>query len=130
MRQQGRPPKGSRADDLEKIGQELMEWRRVHNPPTPIPEGLWARAASLAARLGVGAVAGVLRLNRTDLKRRMEEVAPVGPAPTFVELLPPAVASIGECAMEVESPQGGRVRILMRDVPASCLASIVRELGG
>ncbi len=48
---------------------------------------------------------------------------------SFVELLPPAVGSrIGECAMELESAQGTRLRLSLKDVAPLELASLVRGL--
>jgi hypothetical protein len=52
--------------------------------------------------------------------------APVGA--TFVELLAPAISNIAECALEVESHLGTRLRVLMKNVPPAGLACLIRDL--
>jgi hypothetical protein len=131
MRHQSTQGKASPTGCLEQVGLELAEWRRTHHAPTPIPEDLWARAAALAAQHGTGAVARALCLNHTQLKRRMATVPAAGPTLTFVELLPPPMpTNIGECAMEVESHRGSRMRVVLKDVPPLCLAGLLREFVG
>jgi len=132
MRQQSRQQhqKTSHTDDLEQVGREFAEWRRTRNAPARIPDKLWTRAAALAAQHGVNAVARALRLNHTQLKCKMETVPAAEPTATFVELLPSVAANIGECAVEVESHRGSRMRIVMRDVPPLCLAGVLREFVG
>lgn len=131
MRHQSTQGNGNPTGDLEQVGRELAEWRRENHAPTPIPESLWSRAAALAAQHGTGAVARALCLNHTQLKRRMETVPTAGSALTFVELLPPPMpTNIGECAMEVESHRGNRMRVVLKDVPPLCLAGLLREFVG
>lgn len=118
------------AGGLEALERELAAWRRTHHAPSRIPEAIWARAVRLAAQEGVGTVARVLRLNYAQLKRRMETSPSAEAPPTFIELLPPVAANIGECAVEVESHRGTRVRIVMKNVPPACLTSILRDFAG
>ena len=116
---------------LVELERELTRWRKTHHAPTPLPEEVWTRAAKLGAQLGVNNVARSLRLNPTHLKRKMEAcVAPEPAVADFIELLPPVSTTIAECAMEVESPHGSRLRIVMRDVSTSCLAGLLREFAG
>lgn len=130
MGTQARQHRTDHAGDLEQLGRELAEWRRTHHAPARIPESVWARAAALAARHGVSAVASALRLNYTQLKQRMAAVPAARPSATFIELLPSAVASIGECAVEVESHRGARMRVMMKDVPPVWLAGVLRDFAG
>ena len=112
--------------ELEQVRLELVEWRRHHRPPTPIPMELWAKAAELAGRHGLGPTARRLGLDYAALKRR--SVASTAAA-TFVELLPPVTPSgtIEECALEVESGRGARMRVVMKNVLTQGLASIIRD---
>lgn len=118
--------------ELDQLARDLAEWRRTHGAPSPIPETVWDRAAALCAQHGVGCVARTLRLNYTHLKRRTEP----GPGPaertaTFIELLPASFnGGVGECAMEVESPQGVRMRVVLKNVSSGYLAGVLREFVG
>lgn len=127
MRELSRQGRSNHAGDLQRVGRELAEWRRTHHAPSRIPETVWARAVRLAAQEGVSVVARALRLNHTQLKRRMEVVPAVESTPTFIELLPSVAANIGECAVEVESHRGARMRIVMKNVSPVCLAGILRD---
>jgi hypothetical protein len=123
-----------RANSLEQLAGQLSEWRRTHRPPSRIPDAIWAQAAELAAIDGVYTVARALGLNNTALKRRLNDTPATVRAPTFVELVGPMVGSvagcIGECALEVESSRGARMRVVMKNVQPSGLASIIREFVG
>lgn len=119
-----------KVDELERLRRELVEWRQRHKAPTAIPAQLWTMAVELAKRNGVGPTARTLRLDYGSLKRRMNSGA-AGPTPTeFIELLSPAPARIAECAMEVESCRGSRMRVVMKDVTPLGLASIIRDFAG
>ena len=63
---------------LEAVRDQFERWRRTRKKHSPIPEALWDGAARVAAEFGVGAVAQALRLNHTDLKKRVE-AAPHNP---------------------------------------------------
>ena len=120
----------SQAGGLVELERDLAEWRRTHGAPSPIPESVWERAAVLGARHGVATIARALRLNHTELKRRTESLPTAEPLTTFIELLPPISGSIAECAMEVESHRGARMRVVMKNVSSACLAGILRDFAG
>lgn len=119
--------------DLTQLEKELMRWRRVRKLPCAIPEELWGRAARLASKLGVAAVARTLGLNPTHLKRRVLASEPAGNSlATFVEFFPPTAAvtpadCIAECALEVDSAHGSRLRVVLKDIAPSSLALILRD---
>jgi hypothetical protein len=117
---------------IEEARLELAEWRKQHRPPTPIPAELWAKAVDLAGRIGIGPTARALGLDHGALKRRAgESSAPNLTAPAaFVELLAPVSGNIAECALEVESNRGARMRVVMKDVVPHGLACIIREFVG
>lgn len=114
---------------LEQVRLLLEEWRQHHKAPTPIPQELWSKAVDLAGRYGVGQTAKTLRLDYAALKRRQSEgTIPVREAPAeFMELLSPVSAGIAECALEVESAQGARMRVVMKNVAPKGLATILRD---
>lgn len=58
---------------LDRLRARLEEWRKVNHAPTPIPPEIWAKAAELAAELGVSAVSRDLRLGHGRLKKRMDQ---------------------------------------------------------
>ena len=131
MRKRNSQPTVQPPCDLDLVEKQLTEWRRTHKPPCPLPEEVWIRAAELAARLGVNRVARTLRLEPAALKRRVNSPTPTSPpAATFIELLSPVTNNIGECALEVESARGARLRVLMKNVAPTGLATIIRDFVG
>lgn len=120
-----------------ELNRRLKDWRRHHQAPTPLPDDLWEDAVEVAGVHGVYQTSRALGLNYANLKRRVEGVRDavkpplaLPPGPTFVELLAPMPAVVGECALEVASGRGGRMRIEMRNVPVSGLVTILREFAG
>ena len=62
-----------------------------------------------------------------DLKRRMEAASPKPALPAFVELVTPRGPSLPECMIELEGRRG-KLRIQLKNVAASYLATLSREL--
>ena len=140
------------SDVTAEVSRKLDDWRKARpgRSRTSIPEELWNAAAELASRHGVNRTSRALRLNHSDLKRRVESLASGkgdksvtglvrrksvrtlslqnGPvSPTFMELVTPLPSVIGECAMEVASMRGARMRIEMKQVAPAAIAAIIRE---
>jgi len=65
---------------MQRIYRRFERWRRPHRGRLPIPEGLWASAATVAREQGVFRTAKVLRLEYGKLKR-MAESASGSPQP-------------------------------------------------
>jgi len=63
------------AQQLQEIRSGIDVWRWTRVKRSPMPEDLWAQAATLAGRLGVWRVARDLGLCYESLKRRVEEEA-------------------------------------------------------
>lgn len=117
--------------ELEALGRQLTEWRRTHKAPTPIPHELWAKATELAGRHGVGPTARALRLDYAALRRRTQtSLINDNGAAKFMEMLVPQPDSILECAIEVVSARGARMRVEMRNPSAGTLSSIIRDFAG
>ena len=120
---------------LEQVQSELDEWRRTRKRPHDrIPEELWSKATELAVRLGLYQVHRALRLHYADLKRRVDVVGtPEAQSPlkaqvaTFVELLPGPVNTVSECALEVESPRGARLRVVIKNIASRDVGAILRD---
>jgi hypothetical protein len=117
---------------MTELRRRLDAWRSSHRAPTPIPDELWDKAVDLAGDHGLYRTARDLHLDYGALKKRAEARA-CNPAaasgPQFLELLVPTAAAptIAECALEVESASGAKMRIAMKNIPPAGLASILRE---
>ena len=92
-----------------------------------IPAELWSAAVAVARKEGLNRTARELHVAWDDLKRRMEEASPKPVLPAFVELVAPRAPSLPECMIELEGRRG-KLRIQLKNVPASYLATLSREL--
>ena len=116
------------ADVRERV--EL--WRRTRKRQTAMPEELWLVAVEVARRAGVSQVARVAGLDYDRLKQRMlaQRLSSRGAA-GFVEVAldgADARSTIGECVVELERPDGTRMRILGASQRSlvRCTAAFVR----
>jgi hypothetical protein len=103
--------------DLLKLSQQLDQWRSEQPARSRLPESFWAAAVEMAQRYGLHRTTKTLRLDYTQLKKRMAATEhAAGPAPPrFVELLAPTAAGPAECVVEWESARG-RMRVAMKGV--------------
>ena len=104
--------------DLHELAKQLAEWRRTHAVGARVPDWLWKWAAEVAAIHGVSRTATALKLNYSNLKRRVaEKTAAVPRRPEcmppdgFVELHPEPFAIPCQCRIEFEKPCGSRLRV-------------------
>jgi transposase-like protein len=108
-------------DDLEELRKSFEEFRSKHPARTRFPEELWRAAAEMARRRGVNLVCRSLRLAADSLKKWMGERGSQGEpkgrqkraamaTPAFMELIAPASVGPTNCTLEVEAPQGGKLR--------------------
>ena len=115
---------------LEETKARFEEWRRNRQGKAPIPDELWAAAVEVARKEGVSRTSTELRVEWNHLKRRMaaaSEASPKPALPAFVELVTPRAPSLPECMIELEGRRG-KLRIQLKNVPASYLATLSREL--
>jgi hypothetical protein len=132
----------SRYEDLEALRVRLEAFRSNQPPRTRLPEELWRAVVEVAARRGVSLVARALRLERKSLRKRMAERVSAegsngkalggsesGPA-QFLELLAPAAGVGSSCLLEVESPQGGKLRLEWKGATVSEVSQLVRAFVG
>ena len=116
--------------NLEEAKARFGEWRQNRRGKARIPAELWSAAVAVAQKEGVNRTARALHVAWDDLKRRMAitgEVARQPGSPAFVELVAPRAASLPECMIELEGRRG-KLRIQLKNVPASYLATLSREL--
>ena len=116
---------------LADLAAQFERWRQTRaTAQERIPPILWERAVALAAVLPCAQVARRLRLRSTDLRKR-SLAAPAAvatevavPIPDFVEVPVPGPATPGITLIEVERPDGARLRVQYRDAPP--LAAVLR----
>jgi hypothetical protein len=123
-------------DDLEQLRRRFEEFRSAQTARGRLPEPLWNEAAELARRYGLNVTARALRLDYTGLKKRMEvhdrpkRKERETPVPAFVELVGPAPGAVTNCSVEVESAQGGKLRLDLKGVATTELAGLIRAFIG
>jgi hypothetical protein len=101
-------------------------WRKTRKRCSPIPEPLWVSAVELAREYGVHQTARALRLNYYSLKKRFPSINSTTcksqKEATFVELLPSGAAGLSVCTIEMENPQGGKMKIQLQGLDTSGLS--------
>ena len=117
---------------IDEVRDELQNWRASNRAPKPIPADIWAKAVRLAAFLGVGPVAQALHLDHGSLKKRVQRASVnqhAPPSTTFLELIAPPSCVIGQCAVELETSRGTKLRVELAAVPATTLGALLKDLG-
>ena len=122
------------------VQRKLRHWRQRHRRGARLPEELWRAAAELAGAHGLSRTARALRLDYYSLQKRAAAAARLGVrpsaarsdtrAPEFVELLPGGMptspASRPECLIEVEEPDGAKLRIHLQGGEFPDVAALTR----
>ena len=101
-------------ETVTDVRRRLDAWRKTPGKRGPIPAALWREAACLARTHGLNPIARALRLEYYSLKRQLAAVLAAGAAvqPAFVEVaVVPELARSPECAVELERPDGARMRV-------------------
>ncbi|MBV8127026.1 MAG: hypothetical protein JO114_05080 [Planctomycetaceae bacterium] len=95
------------------LQRRFESWRRSHRKRSPLPKDLWEGAAALARIHGINPIARALNLDYYDLKRHIaSEHQPADAASAaFVEVSMCVPASAPERIVEMERPDGGRMKI-------------------
>mgnify|MGYP001604265082 CR=1 FL=1 len=113
---------------LEQTRRRIAHWReRRPYRGAAMPAALWSAAVALARRHGLYTTARTLRIDYGSLKKRLNTAGRRGSSPVFVELPAVAPLGLGPCVIEVEAPQGGRMRI---EVTGVTVADLVRLTQG
>ena len=129
-------------EDVERLRQRFVEFRQAHAVRSRLPEELWTAAAKLARQDGITATARALGLDRPSLQKWTDRLEPRtstkarksrqrppqdgSGAPTFVELLAASTGTRSSCLVEVESRQGGKLRLELKGMATSQLAELIR----
>lgn len=117
--------------EFVRLHRQIEKWRSTRRHRTRMPDALWRSAANLARQHGVARVARSLRLDYYALKERFdgldcERIAGAESKPAFIELSPLA-ATVSEFTVELEHPQGGRMRIQVKGAGVPDLAALSRS---
>jgi hypothetical protein len=105
------------AADIERVRRRLQKWRRRRKHGARIPEEFWISAVELAGIHRPATVAHALGLDSEG-------------QPAFIELVPQIPAPASECIIEIERPGGGRMKIRLKGVAITDLATLSRALWG
>ena len=119
---------------LEAVRRRFERWRRTRKVRSAVPEPLWDSAVKMAGAYGLHRTSKALRVNYYSLKKRVEREAAVvaGPpekdvAATFIELVPPVGVGPCECTMELETPDGAKMRVHLQGGAAPDLPALSRS---
>jgi hypothetical protein len=121
------------SEDLEQLRRRFEEFRQTRVGRSHLPETLWKAAAEMAKRHGVNPTARALGLEYTGLRKRVEQQdqpkakrrRPSAP-PTFLEFVAPGAKPVTNCTVEVESAQGGKLRLELKAVATTELVNLIR----
>ena len=106
--------------NLGSVRHEFETWRKRRHCRSQIPEGLWQVAVELCHEHSNCEVSRALRLNYNGLKNRVaraRERSPAvgqGPDLNFVKLDLGAPVTPSECLVEIEAPNGAKMRMSFR----------------
>ena len=114
--------------DLTRARDQLTAWRRTTKPRSRIPQRLWELAVKLAAKHGLHRTARTLKLDYYSLKKRVEtaEGGREGIDSAFIEL-PPALAAVQECVIELEDGAVS-LRVSLKGYSAAEIATVGRSV--
>jgi len=101
---------------LEEVRTRFETWRRAKKPRSSIPKSLWAAAVEVCKEQPIYRVCRALRLNYTELKRRVARANSVSDTQhsskrSFVELSLGLEAQPVLCSIELESARGDKVKM-------------------
>ena len=102
---------------LESVRYQFESWREHKKTPRePIPEHLWEAASKLNNEYPISRISNALRLNHTDLKKRIlgqksNQRKKKQSSPQFVELNCVPYFSSSECLVEMEDACGSKMRM-------------------
>jgi hypothetical protein len=123
--------------DLEQLQRRFEEFRNLRPSRGRLPAGLWKEAAEAARRFGLNPTAQALRLDYNRLKKHMaaapgpiKQRKQVDPARAFVELIGAVPQLTTDCRIEVESDRGAKLRLELKGLATSELASLIRGFTG
>jgi hypothetical protein len=108
---------------LESVRHQFETWRKRRRCRDRIPEALWEAAVELCMEHSIFEVSRALRLNYNGLKNRTPKARDMDPAVGkrsalgFVKLDLGAPIVPSECLVEMEAPNGAKMRMSFRGAP-------------
>jgi len=96
---------------LEEVQGLFETWRKERTHRRPIPEELWRAAISLTKEYSLYQITKHLRLDFKELKRRMGGTHRGDKGSTAVSFMELDVMAPAECIVEIERPDGIKMRI-------------------
>jgi hypothetical protein len=108
---------------LEVVGHQFEAWRKRRDKRGRIPEALWEAAVGLCREHSLCEVSRSLRLNYNGLKNRTPKARGMGLGVGkgsdlgFVRLDLGAPIVPSECLVEMEAPNGAKMRMSFRGTP-------------
>ena len=105
---------------LESVRRQFEAWRKRRPCRSRIPESLWQAAVGLCREHSICEVSRLLRLNYSGLRNRVtrtgERSSAIGQGLdlNFVKLDFGAPMTSSECLVEMEAPNGARMRMSFR----------------
>ncbi len=110
-------PKAHSAPSLNNVKLKFKAWRKTRTRSTRIPEELWQAAINIFhfEDLTLHKIARALHLNQTDLKKHIQQIAPIiekASSPTFIEVgCETQPDFISECIVEMEDGGGSKMKM-------------------
>jgi len=107
---------------LESVHNQFETWRKRRRCRTRIPEALWQAAADLCREHSICEISQALRLNYNDLKDWVQRSRDRGLAVghrrdlNFVKFDLGVPIALSECQVEMEAPNGAKMRLSFRGV--------------
>ena len=98
---------------IDEVREKFALWRRERDKRGAIPELLWDAAVSLYPKYSVHQISKTLRLNHTQLKRRVHGGAVIPSASSgaaFIELGVSRPMAACECIIEMHGRDGARMK--------------------
>lgn len=130
--------KSSREDQINQPIEDVRDtfdlWRAARQKKGPLPEELWSSAVALCARHSLSQVSQALRLNYSDLQKRVNGRNGSGkahiPEITFVDVINSCKAEssgrVSECSLEIRDPEGFSLKMQCRGEAGVDLVALCR----
>src|SRR6185437_6273386 len=126
------PSEAAIPEDLEQLRRRLGGFRYTRSGHARLPEALWVAAAELARRYGVNPTARALGLEYGGLRKRVENQdqskakRKKTEGPSFMEFVAQGAKAVTNCTVEVESAQGGKLKLELKGMATCELASLIQ----
>jgi hypothetical protein len=95
---------------LEEIKEEFEQWRQNRKGKQEIPDKLWNSATELSKYYSINKIAKALGLGHSALKKRVKDLKGNNSS-TFVEFQLPKTVSSVQWTVEMEKPNGAKLKM-------------------